>query len=103
LKKNIDKNQRNWNLKLTDALWASRMTLKDNTGTSPYTLVYGKEAKMPISLELNALNFMVNTEDAKDSSCIQRKINQWLKLEEEQSKSLNRTSQRQKTIKRYFD
>jgi hypothetical protein len=63
LKKTIDKNQRNWHLKLTDALWESRMTPKDNTGMSPYTLVYGKEAKIPISLELNALNFVVNTED----------------------------------------
>jgi hypothetical protein len=42
LKKTIDKNQRNWYLKLTDALWASIITLKDNTGMSPYTLVYGK-------------------------------------------------------------
>jgi transposase InsO family protein len=63
LKKTIDKNQRNWHLKLTDALWESRMTPKDSTGMSPYTLVYGKEAKIPISLELNALTFVVNTED----------------------------------------
>lgn len=75
LKKTIDKNQRNWHLKLTDALWASKMTPKDSTGMSPYTLVYGKEAKMPISLELNALNFMVNTKDTEENSPIQRKIN----------------------------
>jgi hypothetical protein len=46
LKKTIDKNQRNWHMKLTDALWESRKTLKDNTDMSPYLLVYGKEAKM---------------------------------------------------------
>jgi hypothetical protein len=83
LKKTIDKNQRNWHLKLIDALWASRMTLKDNTGMSLYTLVYGKEEKMPISLELNALTFVVNTEDAEDSSPMQKRVNQLLKLEEE--------------------
>jgi hypothetical protein len=83
LKKTIDKNQRNWHLKLTDALWESRMTPKDNTGMSPYTLVYGKEVKIPISLELNALTFVVNTEDTEESSPIQRRINQLLKLEEE--------------------
>jgi hypothetical protein len=71
------------------------MTPKDNTGMSLYTLVYGKEAKMPINLELNALYFLVNTEDAEDNSPIQRRINQLLKLEEERSKSLSRTSQRQ--------
>jgi hypothetical protein len=103
LKKNIDKNQRDWNLKLIDALWPRRMTPKENIGMYPYTLGYGKEAKMSISLELNALNFVVNTEDEEDSSLIQRRINQLLKLEEEQSKSPNRTSQRHQSIKRYFD
>jgi transposase InsO family protein len=103
LKKIIDKNQRNWNLKLTDSLWASKITPKDSIGMSPNTLVYEKEAKIPISLKLNALTFMVNTEDAEDSSPIQRRINQLLKLEEERNKALNRTSQRQQSIKRYFD
>ena len=42
LKKTIDKNQRNWHQKLTDALWESIMTSKDSTEMSPYMLVYGK-------------------------------------------------------------
>jgi hypothetical protein len=83
LKKNIDKNQRNWHLKLTDALWANITTPKDSTGMSPYTLVYGKEEKIPISLELNALTFVVNRDDAENISSIQRRIIQLLKLEEE--------------------
>jgi hypothetical protein len=83
LKKTIDKNQINLHLKLIDALWVRRMTLKDNTGMSSYTLVYGKEAKNPISLELNALNFVVNTKDAEDSSPTQKRVTQLLKLDEE--------------------
>jgi hypothetical protein len=31
LKKTIIENLRNWNTKLIDALWASRLTPKDNT------------------------------------------------------------------------
>jgi hypothetical protein len=92
LKKTIDKNQRNWHLKLIDAFWASRMTMKDNTGMSPYKLFYGKEVKMPISLELNSLTFVVNTKDAEDSSPMQKIVNQLLKLKEERSKSLKRAS-----------
>jgi transposase InsO family protein len=65
LNKIVDKNQRNWNLKLIDALWASRMTPKDNTGMCLYTLVYGKEEKNTIILEMNALTFVVNTEGAE--------------------------------------
>jgi hypothetical protein len=58
---------------------------------------------MPISLELNALHFVVNTKGAEDFSPIQQRFNQLLKLEEEQSKDLNRTSERQQSIKIYFD
>jgi len=69
---------------------------------SPCLLVYGKEAKMLIILELNALIYVVNIKDIEDSSPIQRRINQLLKLEEERSKALNQTSQRQQSIKIYF-
>jgi hypothetical protein len=82
LKKNIDKNQRNWHLNLTDALWVRKMTLEDNIGLSPYTMVYGKEEKMSISLELNALNFAINTENDEDISPMKKRVNQLLKLEE---------------------
>jgi hypothetical protein len=46
------------------------MTPKDSTRMSPYILVYGKEEKISIILELNAFISMVNTEDIKDSSPI---------------------------------
>jgi hypothetical protein len=83
LKKTIAKNQRNWHLKLTDVLWASRTTPKDSTVISLYTFFYGKEEKIPIGLELNVFTFVVNTKDVEDNSPTQRRINQFLKLEEE--------------------
>jgi hypothetical protein len=55
--------------------------MKDSIGMSMYLLVYGKEEKMLINLEINALVFVVNTEDTKDNSPIQKRINQLLKLE----------------------
>jgi hypothetical protein len=58
----------NWHLKLTDTLWASRLTPKDSIGTSPYNLVYGKEARIPISLEINALAYTINIEDLEEVS-----------------------------------
>jgi transposase InsO family protein len=36
-KKTIDKNQRNWHLKLIDALWERITTPKENTGIPSYT------------------------------------------------------------------
>jgi hypothetical protein len=103
LKKNVDGNQRNWHMKLTKALRASMTTPKDSTRMTPYLLFYGKEEKNPINLKLNTLIFMVNIEDTEDTSPTQKRINQLLKLEEERSKALNRTSQRQQIIKKYFD
>jgi hypothetical protein len=103
LKKTIDVNQRNWHTKLIDALWASRLTPKDSTGLSPYTLVYGKEAKMPIHLELNALSYVVNSEDTKEISPLQRRYNQLMHMEEQRNEALRKINQRQQSIKRYFD
>jgi hypothetical protein len=88
---------------MTKALWSSRTTPKDSNGMTLYLLVYGKEEKMSINLELNALISMVNIEYMEDISPTQKRINQLLKLEEERSKSLNRTSQRQQIVKKYFD
>jgi hypothetical protein len=88
---------------LTEELWASRKTPKDSTGMTRYILVYGKEAKIPINLELIALISVVNTEDTEDTSPTQERINQLLKLEEERRKALNQTSQRQQIVKKNFD
>lgn len=40
------------------ALWADGITPKRSIGNSPYVLVYGKEARLPISIELLALDIM---------------------------------------------
>jgi len=61
-------NHKNWHKKLRDALWASRLTPKDSTGNSPYTLVYGKEARLSLHLELNALVLAINNEDTQELS-----------------------------------
>ena len=42
LKKTVIENQRSWNLALTNALWADRVTPNNSLSVSPYTLVYGK-------------------------------------------------------------
>eukprot|EP00253_Pinus_taeda_P007942 PITA_07942 len=37
---------------LKDAVWAYRITWKNTTGFSPYQLVYGKEALLPIEFQI---------------------------------------------------
>jgi hypothetical protein len=83
LKKIVDGNRRNWHLKLTEALWESRTTPKYSIGMTLYLLVYGKEENMSINLELHALIFVVNTKYTEDTLLTQKRINQFLKMEEE--------------------
>jgi len=51
------------------------MTLKHSTGICAYVLVYGKEAKMPLNLELNALMYEESVEDTKDTSPLHKRMN----------------------------
>jgi hypothetical protein len=59
-----------------DALWAIRLTSKGSAIWSPYTLVYGKEARMPMHLELNAVAIATKTEDIEEYSSLQALYNQ---------------------------
>jgi hypothetical protein len=42
-------------LKLSQALWETRITLKDSMCKSPFTLIYGNDVVMLVHLEINAL------------------------------------------------
>ena len=55
MKRTIEGNQRCWHQKLKIALWVYRIKLKRAIGNSPFMLVYGREARIPISLEFTTL------------------------------------------------
>ncbi|MCO5573942.1 hypothetical protein L7F22_027720 [Adiantum nelumboides] len=43
---------KNWDLELPSALWAYRTSVKTGTRITPFHLVYGKEALLPVEVEL---------------------------------------------------
>ena len=49
---------KNWDLELPSALWAYRTSVKTSTGFTPFPLVYGKEALLPIEVELLAVKLL---------------------------------------------
>lgn len=51
--KTVATNRNNWADKLNEALWAYRITWKNTTGFSPYQIVYGKEAMLPIEFQIH--------------------------------------------------
>jgi hypothetical protein len=47
IKRKIDEHPRRWHEVLSEALWAHRISCHGATKTSPYHLVYGREAVLP--------------------------------------------------------
>ena len=44
-----------WHLKLNEALWAYRTSLRSTIGTTPYALTYGHDTMLPVELSINSL------------------------------------------------
>lgn len=52
LQRTVGMHKSNWHLMLFSTLWAYRTSLKDATGFTPFQLVYGLEATLPIECEI---------------------------------------------------
>eukprot|EP00253_Pinus_taeda_P034113 PITA_34113 len=102
LKKTLLSHQRNWHNALSKSLSANRVTPKPSIGTSPYFLVYGKEAILPPTIYLSALRL---DQELQGSPCpaIQSRIDTLVRLEEERLKTKEKFSTHQTQIKRWFD
>lgn len=55
LQKTINDTGQDWNLQLNPALWAYRTSVCAPTSATPYSLVYGVEAILPIEIEIPSL------------------------------------------------
>jgi hypothetical protein len=52
---------RNWHEQLPLALWGYRTSIRTSTGATPFSLVYGMEAVLPVELEVQSLRIMVES------------------------------------------
>jgi hypothetical protein len=55
IKKRIKDNLRRWHEKLSEALWAHRTSRHGDTKVTPFDLVYGQEAVLPMEISLQSL------------------------------------------------
>jgi hypothetical protein len=55
IKKKIEENPKRWHEVLSEALWARRISKYSATKVTPFELVYGQEAILPVEVNLNAL------------------------------------------------
>eukprot|EP00253_Pinus_taeda_P013163 PITA_13163 len=102
IKRTIEQNHKTWHKSLIFALWADRITQKASIGSSPFKLIYGKEAVLPTNLILPSLA-LVQFIEGNPSSSLQLRHDQILKLEEEREKTKIIHAKHQQIIKSSFD
>ncbi|XP_038999872.1 uncharacterized protein LOC120125532 [Hibiscus syriacus] len=74
---------RDWHEKLPFALYGYRTTVRTSTGATPFSLVYGTEAVVPIEVEIPSLRVLKKVE-LDEAEWIQSRLDQ-LNLIEEKS------------------
>ncbi|XP_058068433.1 uncharacterized protein LOC131217513 [Magnolia sinica] len=74
LKKTVARNKRDWDEKLQEALWAYRTTHHTVTKATPYSLVYGVEADIPIETQVASLRIVVHQSITDDENAKIRKV-----------------------------
>ncbi|XP_050290401.1 uncharacterized protein LOC126728651 [Quercus robur] len=62
LKKVVSKTKRDWNKRIGEALWAYRTTFHTPTQATPYSLVYGVEAILPLEHQILSLQIVIQEE-----------------------------------------
>ena len=101
IKKLLEENKKNWHKKLTNALWADRLTTKKSIGTSPYELVYGMEVVFPSPLGVPLMKLL--QEAQVEPNDIQRRINQTINLQQTKEEIYQRSQVLQEKLKKIFD
>ncbi|GMY38075.1 protein NYNRIN-like [Fagus crenata] len=59
LKKVVERSKRDWHERIGEALWAYRTTYRTPTQATPYSLVYGVEAVLPLERQIPSLRIAI--------------------------------------------
>jgi hypothetical protein len=66
LKKTVTKNRRDWHDRLFDVLWAYHVIVRTPMQATPYSLVYGSEAVLPLEVQIPSLRVAIHEEITND-------------------------------------
>ena len=86
IKKIVSKNKYDWDQKLDSALWAFRTTIKVSTGFTPFKLVYGLEAVVPMEFLVPSLRIAAENK-LSPADLVNHRFDQLLELEEDRLQS----------------
>ena len=102
LKKVVSQNKRHWHEKLLESLWAYRTTTRTPTGMTPYSLVYGGEAVLPLEIQIASLRVAIHEKLTEDEAAKLR-LSELDNLEEKRLQALQNLEAYQARISRAFD
>lgn len=72
MKKIVSKNKKDWHEKMREANWAYRTTVRTPTQMTPYSLVFGGEAVLPLEMEIPSLRIAVHEKITDDQQVFLR-------------------------------
>ncbi|KAK9017849.1 hypothetical protein V6N11_000850 [Hibiscus sabdariffa] len=93
---------RDWHEKLPFALLAYRTSVRTSTGATPYSLVYGTEAVLPIEVEIPSLRILLEVE-LDEAEWVQARYDQLNLIEEKRLKAICHAQMYQKRMIRAHD
>jgi hypothetical protein len=91
-----------WDSKLLDTLWAYRTAYKVTIKFTPFQLVYGQEAILPVELELPSLRIAIE-ERLSDDESFRERIAMLERLDEVRNQTYLNMAAVQKWRKTYYD
>ncbi|XP_028084506.1 uncharacterized protein LOC114285645 [Camellia sinensis] len=93
---------KDWPEKLPFALWGYRTSIRTSTGATPYSLVYGMEAVLPIELEVPSLRIMAECQ-ITEADWQQNRFEELFLFDERRLKALYHIQGYQRRIARAFN
>ena len=102
LNKTVNEHKTDWDLKLYSAVYSYNITFKTTTGYSPYYLVFGQHAVVPVEFEVPTLRVTVEERMSEDKSLMERAY-RLEELEEARNEASKYLTHRQALTKKYHD
>jgi hypothetical protein len=93
---------RDWSEKLPYALWAYRTSVRASTGATPFSLVYGMEAMLPMEVEVPTLRTVLGSQ-VSEGDWVQSRFDQLNALDEHHLRALDHMSAYQRKVARVFN
>ena len=102
LKKVVRKSRRDWYERVEVALWAYHTTYRTPTQATPYSLVYGVEAVLPLECQIPSLRIAIQ-EDLSNEDNVRLRLEELEALDEKRLEAQQRLECYQTHVSRAFN